>query len=352
MTSADELTPRERRVLEAVIQTYVQTAEPAGSRVISRRFGLGVSPATIRNTMSDLEEKGFLSHPHTSAGRVPTDKAYRAYVDSLLNAPATRIVIAEQDRLRDDIAGSSSTIETILRRAAQSLGVLTQELGVALGPRLDASILRRIELVRVSGERLLLVLTLERGVVRTVFVEVRGTLADSAVTEVTRVLNERLAGHSLRELRTSVAERLRDSSTKPEASELLNIFVQEGEHLLDTALPMSEGSVIVGQASVLAAQPEFGGAASLRRLLTLTEEPARLADALRRKHRGDEKPGVSITIGEEHGDPQFDQFTVVTAEYHVGALTGVIGVIGPTRMPYDKVISLVQHTSRLLSDLL
>jgi heat-inducible transcriptional repressor len=352
MTAADELTPRERRVLEAVIQTYVQTAEPAGSRVISRRFGLGVSPATIRNTMSDLEDKGFLSHPHTSAGRVPTDKAYRAYVDSLLNAPATSIVIAEQDRLRDDIAGSSSTIETILRRAAQSLGVLTQELGVALGPRLDASILRRIELVRMSGERLLLVLTLERGVVRTVFVEVRGSLADTAVTEVTRVLNERLAGHSLRDLRTSVAERLRDSSTKPEASELLNIFVQEGEHLLDTALPMSEGSVIVGQASVLAAQPEFGGAASLRRLLTLTEEPARLADALRRKHRGDERPGVSITIGEEHGDPQFDQFTVVTAEYHVGALTGVIGVIGPTRMPYDKVISLVQHTSRLLSDLL
>jgi heat-inducible transcriptional repressor len=352
MTAADELTPRERRVLEAVIQTYVQTAEPAGSRIISRRFGLGVSPATIRNTMSDLEEKGFLSHPHTSAGRVPTDKAYRAYVDSLLNAPATSIVIAEQDRLRDDIAGSSSTIETILRRAAQSLGVLTQELGVALGPRLDASILRRIELVRVSGERLLLVLTLERGVVRTVFVEVRGSLADTAVAEVTRVLNERLGGQTLRDLRTSVAERLRDSGTNPEASELLNIFVQEGEHLLDTALPMSEGSVIVGQASVLAAQPEFGGAASLRRLLTLTEEPARLADALRRKHRGDEKPGVSITIGEEHGDPQFDQFTVVTAEYHVGALTGVIGVIGPTRMPYDKVISLVQHTSRLLSDLL
>src|SRR4030088_3856468 len=109
MATVDELTPRERRVLEAVIQTYVQTAEPAGSRVLSRRFGLGVSPAPSRNTMSDLEEKGFLSHPHTSAGRVPTDKAYRAYVDSLLNAPATSIVIAEQDRLRADTAGSSST---------------------------------------------------------------------------------------------------------------------------------------------------------------------------------------------------------------------------------------------------
>ncbi|MFI5256898.1 MAG: heat-inducible transcriptional repressor HrcA [Gemmatimonadales bacterium] len=354
MATADELTPRERRVLEAVIQTYVRTAEPAGSSVLARHFGLGVSPATIRNTMSDLEEKGFLSHPHTSAGRVPTDKAYRAYVDALLNAPASAVVIAERQRLQEDIAGSSSTIETILRRAAQSLGVLTQELGVALGPRLDASVLRRLELVRVGGERLLLVLTLEGGVVRTVFVEVRGTLADLAVTEVTRVLNERLAGHTLRELRASVAERLRDSATKPEAAELLNIFVQEGEQLFDAALPLAEasGSVIVGQASVLASQPEFGAADSMRRLLSLTEEPSRLADALRRKHSGDERPGVSITIGGEHGDPRLDQFTVVTAEYHAGALAGVIGVIGPTRMPYDKVISLVQHTSRLLSDLL
>jgi heat-inducible transcriptional repressor len=352
MATADELTSRERRVLEAVIQTYVQTAEPCGSRVLSRRFGLGVSPATIRNTMSDLEEKGFLMHPHTSAGRVPTDKAYRAYVDQLLNAPASPIVVSERDRLHAEISSKNSTIENILRRAAQSLGVLTQELGVALGPRLDASILRSLELVRVAGDRLLLVLTLDGGVVRTVFVEVRGTLADSAVVEVTRVLNERLAGHTLRELRTSVGERLRDSATNPDAGELLNIFVQEGEQLLDAALPMSEGSVIVGQASVLASQPEFGGAENLRRLLTLTEEPARLADALRRTHAGDERPGVCITIGGEHGDPRLDQFTVVTAEYHAGSLAGVIGVIGPTRMPYEKVISLVQHTSRLLSDLL
>jgi heat-inducible transcriptional repressor len=352
MTTPDELTPRERRVLEAVIQTYVQTAEPAGSRMLARRHGLGVSPATIRNTMSDLEEKGFLSHPHTSAGRVPTDKAYRAYVDALLNSPAGAIVVAERERLREDLSASHSTIETILRRAAQSLGVLTQELGVALGPRLDAAVLRQLELVRVGGDRLLLVLTLDAGLVRTVFVEVRGTLADVAVLEVTRVLNERLAGHTLRELRTSVAERLRDSQTVPEAEELLNIFVQEGEQILDAAVPMVGGGVIVGQASVLAEQPEFSGANNLRRLLTLTEEPNRLADALRRKHSGDKRAGVSITIGGEHGDPRLDQFTVVTAEYHAGALAGVIGVIGPTRMPYEKVIALVQHTSRLLSDLL
>src|ERR671924_2400718 len=117
MSRVEQLSKRERRVLEAVIQTYVQTAEPAGSRTLSRRFGLGVSPATIRNTMSDLEEKGFLFHPHTSAGRVPTDKAYRAYVDALLSLPP--VDAPERDRLQEQIAAGGTAIENILRRAAQ-----------------------------------------------------------------------------------------------------------------------------------------------------------------------------------------------------------------------------------------
>ena len=337
-------------VLEAVIQAYIQTAEPAGSRALTRRFGLGVSPATIRNTMSDLEEKGFLFHPHTSAGRVPTDKAYRAYVDALLEVPPVETPTAE--RLHDELHAAGSAIETILRRAAQSLGVLTQELGVALGPRVNSAVLERLELVRVSSGRLLMILTIRGGVARSVFVEVPGEIAERALSEVTRVLNERLGGLALEQIRASLGDRLRDVTGDAHADELLNIFVQEGEQLFDAALPIGEGSVIVGQASVLAEQPEFSGAENLRRLLSLTEEPARLADALRRKHSGDIRPEVSITIGGEHGDPRLDRFTVVTAEYHAGALAGVIGVIGPTRMPYEKVIALVQHTSRLLSDLL
>src|ERR1700761_3392965 len=127
--ASEELSRRERRVLEAVIRSYVETAEPAGSRTLSRRFGLGVSPATIRNTMSDLEEKGFLYHPHTSAGRVPTHKAYRVYVDDLIAASVVRVErlgTVEHARLAEEIGAGGSTIEAILRRAAQSLGVLTQ----------------------------------------------------------------------------------------------------------------------------------------------------------------------------------------------------------------------------------
>ena len=194
-----ELTDRERQVLEAVIQSYVETAEPAASRTLSRRFGLGVSPATIRNTMSDLEEKGFLFHPHTSAGRIPTDLAYRVYVDSLLRVPV--IKTADEQVLGNEINGASTAIESILRRAAQSLGVLTQELGVALGPQLEAAILRRVELVRLASDRLLMVLALERGVARSIYIELPIEIVDDAIGAVALVLNERLAGLTVREIR-------------------------------------------------------------------------------------------------------------------------------------------------------
>jgi heat-inducible transcriptional repressor len=345
-----ELTDRERRVLEAVIQSYVATAEPAGSRTLSRHFGLGVSPATIRNTMSDLEEKGYLSHPHTSAGRVPTDTGYRAYVDFLVRSAALP-ALANSDRsaLAEQIAAGGSAIEAILRRAAQSLSVLSQELGVAVGPRIDQARLQRLELVRLSSERIVLVLSLEGGAVRTIFVEVRSQIADGVLTEVTAVLNDRLAGLTLRDVRTSLGARLRDTGSSVGAHELLNIFLQEGNALFDLPLSGTESSVVLGQASVLAEQPEFASTENMRRLIALTEAGPHLGELLRNRSA---VPGVSITIGTEHGDPRLANFTVVTAEYQAGSLSGVIGVIGPTRMPYEKVIALVAHTSELLTDLL
>lgn len=342
-----QLTERERRVLDAVIQSYVATAEPAGSRMISRRFVLDLSPATIRNTMSDLEEKGYLYHPHTSAGRVPTDMAYRVYVDNLMRfAPLD----AEAHlALREQLAGGGTAIEAILRRAAQVLGVLTQELGVALGPQLDEARLARLELIKVSSERLLLVMRLDGGVARSIFVEVSGEVAEKVVAELSIVLNERLAGLTLREIRSTLSERLRDQRRESPTAELLNIFLQEAEQLFDVSRTFAESQVVLGQASLLAEQPEFARSDNLRKLLALTDRPEALGELLRRQTA---KPGLSITIGGEHADPALSDFTIVTAEYHLGSLAGVIGVIGPTRMPYDKVISLVTHTSRMISDLL
>jgi len=341
------LTDRERQVLEAVIETYVQTAEPAGSRTIAKRHQqLALSPATIRNTMSDLEEKGYLYHPHTSAGRIPTDLAYRVYVDYLMRPPI--VAPAQAQHIRGELEGQRSAVETILSRAAQVLGVLTSELGVAVGPTIEEAVLERLDLLQVSSERLLLVLALRSGAVRTIFVEVPAELAAESVQKVTVVLNERLAGLTLKEIRASLAQRLRDASpSEPGSSELLNIFIQEADGLFE--MPVAQaGPVHLGSTQALAGQPEFATRAQLQGLLDVTERRDLLREAL--TARGGE--GLSITIGQEHSDARLSTFTLVTSTYRFGPLTGVIGVMGPTRMAYDKIAALVNHTSQLVGELL
>lgn len=339
----DTLSERERRVLEAIVQSYVETAEPVGSRVLAKRFGLGVSPATIRNAMSDLEEKGFLSHPHPSAGRVPTDRAYRLYVDSLMEP--SQVTRHDRDVLRDGLQAGSAVTE-VLRRAAEMLGVLTQELGVAVAPSLDGAVLERLDLVAVSSERLLLVLTLRSGVVRTIFVQVPGSVPSDAIVSIALVLNDRLAGLTLREVRLSLGERLRDSASTAAESELLDIFLATGEQIFD--LPAGD-QVVVGRTSLLADQPEFASGERMRSLMELTEQRDVLRQVLGQRANTN---SLTITIGGENESQQLANLTLVTSPYRAGPLTGVIGVLGPTRMPYEKVVALVEHTSKMVGDLL
>lgn len=351
MRKGEPLTDREHLILDAVIRTYVETAEPAGSRALTRRFDLGVSPATVRNTMSDLEEKGYLFHPHTSAGRVPTDLAYRLYVDQLLATP--RLSRAERRSIRRELAaaGDASAVEALIRHAAQVLGLLTQELGLAIAPRLDDAVLDRIELISIGQAKVLLVLALRAGGVRTVFVDVPGDIPPSTLQAVARVLNERLAGLTLGEIRRSLPNRLRDSapSEEPAAAELLNIFLHSGEEWFRA--PAADESLHLGSAAVLADQPEFHSGERLRNLIALTER----RDLLRRmlgERLGSGARGLQITIGAEHEDPALADFTLVTSEYRVRNLRGVIGVMGPTRMPYERVIAFVESTSALVSEFL
>lgn len=344
-----QLSERERQVLEAVVRMYVRTAEPAGSRTIARRFELGVSPATVRNTMADLEAKGYLTHPHTSAGRVPTDLAYRYYVDAVMEP--VPLTAAEQRALRQELAtsGAVSGIELLLQRAASALGVLTGELGVALAPNLSAAVLRRLELAPLASGKLVLVLNLSGGHARTVYIEVGGEVAPEAVEVVSAILNERLAGQTLREIRATLPERLRDSAPPGDvaASNLLNIFVQSADELF-TPSPDGAGLLHLGRTSVLARQPEFSSEDDLKSLIELTEQRDLLATVLSGAHTGQT---LRVTIGSEHGWPELSAFTVVSSQYRAEGVAGVIGVIGPTRMPYEKVVAIVEQTSGLLSAL-
>lgn len=343
-----DLTEREREVLEAVVRTYVDTAEPAGSRTVSKRHGLGVSPATVRNTMSDLEDKGYLFHPHTSAGRIPTDMAYRFFVDQVIRP--TDLSDAERERLQQELEGSGhSAVERMVRRATRALSVLSYELGLAVAPRLEDAVLEKLDLIQVSVDKVLLVATIRSGFVRTVYVDLPGEVPSDTLVTLTMLLNERLAGLTLSELRASLPDRLRDAAPGDDpAGELLNIFMQSGAELFDWS-GSDAGHVHLGQTSVLAAQPEFTSGERLKSLIELTERRDLLASALgSREHGG----GLSITIGGEHESEMLTDFTLVTAEYRAGGMKGVIGVIGPTRMPYEKVVAIVDYTSRMVSDLL
>jgi heat-inducible transcriptional repressor len=344
MTQLGSLSDRERRVLEAVIEIYIATAEPAGSHTVARRSALGISPASIRSTMSDLEAKGFLYHPHTSAGRIPTDRAYRIYVDSLVRRqpPDT----ASQQKLEQELTVVTLESEELLRRAAQVLSILTQELGVAVAPALEEIVLERINLVAVSVERLLLVFNLRSGTVRSIFVRVPVAVDPTHVQEVESLLNERLAGLTLREVRTTLSDRLRDAASTSEAAELLDIVMAEGDGFFEPTL--SPEPVVLGSAVPLVEQPEFASGEKMRSLIAITEQRDKLRDALAQRRQ----EGLSVTIGGEHSDPGLAGFTLVTSTYRRGGATGVIGVMGPTRMPYDKIIGLVEHTGRLVEGLL
>lgn len=344
----DEVTLRERQVLEAVVRTYVDTAEPVGSHSVARRWKLGVSAATIRNTMSELESRGYLARPHASAGRVPTDAAYRYFVDRLIRpAPLTS---AERDRIEEELdPDTSSPIERLVRRTTRALSLISHELGLGLVPSLDSAVLEKIDLIRLSSSKALMVATVRNGLVRTVYVDLPLTIPRDTLVTLTVILNERLAGLTFADLRESLPERMRDPGTGDDAAtELLNIFMQSAQALLEW--PETGGSpVLFGQTSVLASQPEFTSGPHLKSLIELTERNRLIAGVLsNRNHSG----GLRITIGREHQDEALAGFTLVTAEYHVGGLKGVVGVIGPTRMPYEKVITLVDYTSSLVNDIL
>lgn len=341
-----ELSEREKAVLAAVVDSYIRTAQPAGSRRLSREYELGVSAATIRNTMADLESKGYFTHPHTSAGRMPTDLAYRYYVDALMGR--RRLPANQRAHIERKLASAEFTeVEELMDRAARVLGLVTGELGLAVGPALASAVLERLELVPVSSEKALLILTLESGVVRTIFVDLRTALPRETLTSVASALNERLAGGTLAEIREGLRDRLRDLALDTDGvDDLVNIFVQSGPDIFDWAVRDRE--LRIGAASVLADQPEFTSAERFKALLQLTERRELLTSILGDR---DGAEGPQITIGGEHGAPELEDLTLVTASYSVGTLQGVVGVIGPTRMPYEKVVAVVDCTSTLVSKL-
>jgi heat-inducible transcriptional repressor len=238
----------------------------------------------------------------------------------------------------------------LIHRAARALSLLSLELGIGLAPRLEAAVLEKLELLRVSSQKVLLVATIRSGLARTLFVDFQGEIPEDTLATLAVLLNERLAGLTLREIRQTLPDRLRDfrADDSSAADELLNIFIESGSELFDWT-DLEGGQILLGKTSVLAAQPEFTSGERLKGLIELTERRDVLVRALSdRNHRG----GLQITIGGENAQEELTDFTLVTSEYRIGGLKGVIGIIGPTRMPYEKVIAIVDSTSSLVNRIL
>jgi heat-inducible transcriptional repressor len=335
-----ELTERARFLLKALTERYIREGQPVGSRTLARDAGLKLSPATIRNVIADLEELGLVSSPHTSAGRVPTVQGYRLFVDSLLSVQPLEhsVVDALEVNLGSD-ADSSELVET----ASGLLSDITRMAGIVSLPKREHASLQRVEFLPLSEQKVLAVLVISDQEVRNCILHTDRSYSASELQQYSNFLNEQFAGRELTEVRKRLVSELR------EAREKLNQMMATALDMADQVLGEAEqGSdyVLAGQTNLMEFQ-ELCNVVTLRQLFEAFNEKRHILGLL---DQCVESEGVQIFIGEESGYQMLDECSLVTAPYSVqGRVVGVLGVIGPTRMAYERVIPIVDATARILS---
>ncbi|HHL73478.1 MAG TPA: heat-inducible transcription repressor HrcA [Bacteroidetes bacterium] len=340
-----ELTKREKVVLSSVVEEFVASATPVGSSKIVNHFSSGISSATIRNVMLGLEGRGYLAQPHISAGRMPTDKGYRVYVDSMM--PRPELPETTRRKIRGALSRASSDVEYILESASSMLAQISNQLGVVLAPRFYQGVFEKIDLVPITENRILVVLSICSGLVRSITVELNKSLSRAELDRTARFINERLHGLTLKEIKQTIDKRLRGS---PEGdSEFIEGMIRSSESMFSFAIP---SDVHLGGAANIMEQPEFEDKSRLARILNLIDDKEILVHILDDEEKPDRKSGdLRIVIGAENKDELAAYCSLITATYTIGGVTGTVGVIGPTRMHYAKMVALVRYTAEALSGL-
>jgi len=337
----DDLNARERKILQHLINHYVLTADPVGSRVIAQKYRMGLSPATIRNTMQDLEEMGLIRQPHTSAGRVPTDSGYRVFVDMLLKEEP--LSSSEKARIRKIINQNRKGIDSILSQTSRILAEITNQLGISIAPKFEESVFTRINLIPVSEGRILVVVAVKSGLARSILMEAESDVDHVELIKMEEILNERLTGLTLGQIQKTVSERLSDTRCSPR---LVKLFLDPSSDIWSDIHP---AKLHLGGTDRLISQPEFSDRGKLAEFVKFLEDKESLVQLLESKSIGE---GLVITIGSENAAREIRNCSLVTTSYQAGRLSGIVGIIGPTRMPYSKLISIVQYTARSLTDAL
>ena len=330
------LSERTRRVLAVLVREYIDSGEPVASAAVCRRAGLGVSSATVRNILAQLEDMGYVSQPHTSAGRIPTDLGYRYYVDMLLDTRrATRDVTTVEARLREQ-AGEAPLFDQLLSSASHVIFEVSHHVGFAIAPSDQQAIFQRIEFVPISESRVLVVTVARGSHVSQKVVDLSEPIDPAALTQAANYLNAEFAGLPLAEVRQLVLARLEQERTLYD--KLRAVALQLARTTLESI--DSPSSVHIDGASSLADASDTTAVSlsTLHTLLRMVEEKQRLVQLLDAYLDG---PGVAVVIGGEHQDPQLRGCSLVVAKYGDGARRGAVGVIGPTRMHYSRAINVV-----------
>jgi heat-inducible transcriptional repressor len=327
-------------LLKTLVERYITDGQPVGSRALSKYSGLDLSPASIRNVMADLEEMGFIASPHTSAGRVPTARGYRFFVDTLLTVKPLDTV--EISQLEGQLHAEST--QKLVVSASQLLSDLTHFAGVVMTPRQSAGF-RHIEFLRLSDTRILLILVTPDGDVQNRILLTEKRYTPSELVEAANILNQHYAGLTFEEIRRRIREELKQLTA--DMTRLMTAALEAGSQAVSES---SEEVVISGEANLLDSQDLSSNMVNLRKLFELFDRRTGLLQLLEISNRAQ---GVQIFIGGEAGVASLDECSVITAPYEVdGRIVGTVGVIGPTRMAYERVIPIVDITAKLLSSLL
>ncbi|MBI5472678.1 MAG: heat-inducible transcription repressor HrcA [Ignavibacteriae bacterium] len=341
MVSA-ELSEREKTVLRYVVHDFIDTAVPIGSRYISRRHEdeLSLSAASIRNVMSDLEYLGYINHPHISAGRVPTDLGYRFYLDALMQQE----VVSDKDQkaIRENLGGADES-EDLFRQCSKILSRISKQLCVVTSPQLSRGIFEKLELVQISSNRLMVIMSLQLGLVRTIMMEVETEIPRDKLEGLSRFLNERLSGLSLEQIRESFVDRVKD--VHGEGSGLIRLFIDSVDKLF---APQRTEKLHIAGTDAIVEQPEFDDPKNFRGIIELINNEEIIIHVL---EKSGQPTGVRVTIGQENDDRKLKDYSVITTTYTVGNVEGRIGVIGPTRMNYARTIPLVDYVAKTISEM-
>jgi heat-inducible transcriptional repressor len=348
----DVLNDRAQRLLRVLVQNYIREGQPVGSRTLSRESGLTLSSATVRNVMADLEELGFVSSPHTSAGRIPTDKAYRFFVDSLLRtqlpADATSL---EAIRRHLDLPADGSNSKALVAAASQLLSNITHLAGVVTLPLTQAAVLTQIEFLSLSENRVLVVLVLNDREVQNRIVQLERHYSSEELRRAANFLNEHCAGRPPAQIHQELVRQLKE--THDNLNQIMRDAIEMSQRLFeDSADAVGDDIeyVIHGETNLMGFSSGVSDVDKLKRLFEAFNEKRDILHLLDQSLKAE---GVQIFIGQESGYRIFDDYSVVTAPYSsTQGVVGVLGVIGPTRMAYERIIPIVDLTAKVLGSAL